>query len=218
LSNSIRNGQIISLEVAQVIKGRNTRLFTIKDSFKLLPSALAKLASDFKVEQQKEHFPHYFLLESLKETMEYVGHLPPYEFFEPKRTSKADWEEMAANVGNTWSLMEVARSYLHSDCVALYQVLVAFFRELKAQFSLNPIENLSIPALVWPLRLGSNTSYPFFVRMLSKSMTCPRTWMVISGQLTMEVLLTSIGPTLPREVITMTSTPFTPRLCVAQCR
>jgi hypothetical protein len=120
-------------------------LFTIKDSFKLLPAALSKLAIDFKLEQGKDHFPHYFLLDSLESTMAYVG--PPYEFFEPKRTSPADWEEMAANFGNNWSLMELARKFLHLDCVVLYQVLVQFFRELYGQFKLNPIANLSIPGV-----------------------------------------------------------------------
>jgi hypothetical protein len=35
----VRDGRIISLEVSQVVKGKNTRLLIIKDSFKLLPSA-----------------------------------------------------------------------------------------------------------------------------------------------------------------------------------
>jgi hypothetical protein len=56
---------------------------------------------------------------------------------------------MAAAAGNNWNFMEVARHYLHSDCVALYQVLVAFFSELKAQFQLNPISNLSIPGVAF---------------------------------------------------------------------
>jgi|SRR5687768_11893722 hypothetical protein len=35
-------------------------LLTIKDSMKLIPGGLGKLAEDFKVETQKGHFPHYF--------------------------------------------------------------------------------------------------------------------------------------------------------------
>ncbi len=145
----VRNGQIISLEVTQKIKGNNTRLLTVKDSFKLLPGALAKLASDFRVGQQKDHFPHYFLLNTLEETMEYVGPLPAYKFFEPKRTSREEWEEMFAKTGNTWSFMEIARKYLHSDCVCLHQVISAFFLGLHNQFQLNPITNLSIPGVAF---------------------------------------------------------------------
>lgn len=143
----VRNGQIISLEVFKVAEGKRTRLLTIKDSFKLLPSGLGKLAKDFKLEQEKGVFPHYFLLDSLESTMAYVDSLPAYQFFEPNRTSRADWEKMASQYGNNWNFMEAARSYLHSDCVALHQVLVTFFRELNAQFKLNPILNNSIPGI-----------------------------------------------------------------------
>jgi hypothetical protein len=145
----VRDGRIISLEVSQVLKGKNTRLLIIKDSFKLLPSALAKLAKDFKVGQQKKHFPHYFNPLEQIGSMDYVGPIPAYEFFEPKRTTLEDWEKMAAHYGDTWSFMEVARDYLHSDCVCLHQVLVAFFKELNTQFSLNPIQNLSIPGVAF---------------------------------------------------------------------
>ena len=33
---------------------------TIKDSIKVIPGSLAKLAKDLKVDTQKDHFPHYF--------------------------------------------------------------------------------------------------------------------------------------------------------------
>jgi hypothetical protein len=79
--------------------------------------------------------------------MAYVGEVSAYEFFEPKRTSLADWEEMAANFGNNWSFMEQARKYLLLDCQVLHQVLVAFFTELHTNFKVNPIANLSIPGV-----------------------------------------------------------------------
>jgi hypothetical protein len=71
----VRNGRLISLGVFQLLKGKNTLLFTIKDSFKLLPAALGKLAKDFKV-VQKGHFPHYFNPLEHGDTLEYVGPLP----------------------------------------------------------------------------------------------------------------------------------------------
>jgi hypothetical protein len=89
---------------------------------------VAKLAKDFKVETQKEHFPHYF--DPIKETgkLDYKGKIPEYRYFEPKRTSMKDWEEMKAQFGDQWDFKEVARSYLHADCVSLHQVLVAFLQ------------------------------------------------------------------------------------------
>src|SRR6266545_4861075 len=137
----IRNGQIISLKVQQGSKV----LLTIKDSFKLLPASLAKLAKDYNLEQGKDHFPHYFLLDSLEATMSYTG--PAYHYFEPKRTSKE--AQMVAQFGEHWNFMKMARAYLHLDCVLLYQVLEAFFKELNTQFELNPITNLSIPGVAF---------------------------------------------------------------------
>lgn len=54
----IRDGKVISLTV-QDVKTKVTCL-TIKDSIKLIPGALGKLAKDFGCETQKDHFPHYF--------------------------------------------------------------------------------------------------------------------------------------------------------------
>lgn len=91
----MQNGQLISLTILQRIKDRNTIVLTIKDSLKLIPGALAKLAKEFKVETQKYHFPHYFLLDGeIDKTLNYVGTLPEYQFFEPKRTTPADYAEM----------------------------------------------------------------------------------------------------------------------------
>jgi len=55
----IHNGDIMSLSIFD-----NKKLvLTIKDSINILPSSLARLAKDYQVETQKDHFPHYFLVE-----------------------------------------------------------------------------------------------------------------------------------------------------------
>ena len=58
----MQDGQVISLTVFQRIQGRNKTVLTIKDSLKMIPGALGKLAKDFQVPTQKDHFPHYCLL------------------------------------------------------------------------------------------------------------------------------------------------------------
>jgi hypothetical protein len=158
----IRNGQIISLEVAQPLKNKLSRLFTIKDSFKLLPAALGKLAKDFKLEEGKDHFPHYFLLNTLEETMAYEGAVPTYEYFEAKRTSLKDWEALSAQYGEKWNFMEQARKYLLLDCQVLHQVLVAFFTELNTNFQVNPIRNLSIPGVAF--KVWKQHQLPILIR------------------------------------------------------
>ena len=60
----------------------------------IIPDALGKLAKDFKVETQKDHFPHYFNPLELHGRLDWTGPLPAYKYFEPKRTSPTDYEEM----------------------------------------------------------------------------------------------------------------------------
>jgi len=92
------------------VKQGGKTLIKINDSIRLLPSlgpglvqdqgALAKLAKDYQVETQKDHFPHYFYLENLKATINYVGKIPEYQFFEPKRTSESEYLEMVQEFKN----------------------------------------------------------------------------------------------------------------------
>jgi len=70
---------------AQVRSGQE--VLRIVDSIRLLPSSLAKLAKDWKVETQKDHFPHYFFNGNIKNTLNYKSPIPSYEYFEPKRTN-----------------------------------------------------------------------------------------------------------------------------------
>jgi hypothetical protein len=56
LRPQIQNGKVICLTIHKAAK----IVLTIKDSLKVLPGALGKLARDFKVPTQKEHLPHYF--------------------------------------------------------------------------------------------------------------------------------------------------------------
>jgi hypothetical protein len=129
------SNQLISLKVLKQLKDKNVGLLTIKDSIKLLPGALGKLAKDFKVETQKDHFPHYFFLDSLKDTLSYEGQLPEYKFFEPKRTSKADYDAMVEEFQNkTWSFLEVSKTYISGDIKSLYEILQVYFSNLSKQF------------------------------------------------------------------------------------
>lgn len=60
----MKDGEIISIKVAS--KGKV--LLIIKDSIRILPGSLGRLAKDWRVETQKDHFPHYFWDGSIKET------------------------------------------------------------------------------------------------------------------------------------------------------
>jgi hypothetical protein len=90
------NGELISI---RIIQGTNTVL-TIKDSIRILPGALAKLAKDWGAETQKDHFPHYFWLNDIKSTLLFSGNIPPYRDFESKRTSLKDYNSMCLEFKN----------------------------------------------------------------------------------------------------------------------
>jgi hypothetical protein len=156
----IHNGDIMSLSIFD-----NKKLvLTIKDSINILPSSLARLAKDYQVETQKDHFPHYFLVEGdVAKTLDYVGSLPDYEFFEPKRTSLAEWEEMAQQFKNReWSFLEVSKQYLMGDCVALFQVLIRFFANFIEQFpNVDPLHTLSAPSLAF--KVWRNQQLPLLI-------------------------------------------------------
>ncbi|POG53951.1 DNA polymerase B [Rhizophagus irregularis DAOM 181602=DAOM 197198] len=139
----MKDGEIISIKVAQ--KGKV--VLTIKDSIKILPGALSKLAKDWGVETQKDHFPHYFWNGSIKDTLNYEGFLPPYSKFEPKRTSLIDYEEMVKEFKNkTWSFLRVSEFYILGDVKATYQVLVKYFETLITKFPIDPLKIYSAPS------------------------------------------------------------------------
>nr|YP_009228203.1 plasmid related DNA polymerase [Rhizophagus fasciculatus]AJK91334.1 plasmid related DNA polymerase [Rhizophagus fasciculatus] len=144
----MKDGEMMALSIRQ---GTSTVL-TIKDSIRILPGALGKLAKDWKVETQKDHFPHYFFLEDIQTTLKYIGPFPEYRYFEPKRTSLKDYNEMA-EVFKTklWSFLDVSRIYILGDVKALYQILLAFFETLIAKFPIDPLTVLSAPSTAFKI-------------------------------------------------------------------
>jgi hypothetical protein len=79
----------------------------------------------------------------------WTGPLPAYKYFEPKRCSETDYEEMRGKFTDNWNFLAIRRQYLHGDVESLYQVLVKFFKELNEQFQINPITNLSAPGIAF---------------------------------------------------------------------
>ena len=86
----LKDGQVICLTVYL----EKRIVLVIKDSMKVIPGSLGKLAKDLKVETQKDHFPHYFNPIELHGTLDWSGPLPKYNFFESKRTSIIEYNEL----------------------------------------------------------------------------------------------------------------------------
>jgi len=135
----MQNNQVISLTVLQKIQDKNKKVLTIKDSLKIIPGALGKLAKDFQEPTQKSHFPHYFFLNGdVAQTLSYTGPLPAYEFFEPKRTSRDDYADMVQEFkGKDWNYLDISRKYILGDVKAQYQILMKYFNTLRDSYPYN---------------------------------------------------------------------------------
>jgi hypothetical protein len=143
----LHNGKVISIKICEL----NKVILEVKDSILLCPGSLGSLAKSFKVPCLKGHSPHYFNpMEHGCPDLNYVGPVPAYSFFEPKRTSPADYQAIvAAHPNNDWSWLQNELKYLHSDCVSLHQVLVKFFSGFQDQFALSPLSNCTVPGLAF---------------------------------------------------------------------
>jgi len=51
--------------------------------------------------------------------------------------------------GKEWNFLEVSKTYIQGDVIALYQILTKFFAGLKNLFPINPLQNLSAPGLAF---------------------------------------------------------------------
>jgi hypothetical protein len=151
----MKDGQIIAIKVYQ---GKRPALI-IKDSIRILPGSLAKLAKDWGAEVQKDHFPHYFWRDCLELTLSYVGPIPAYEYFEPKRTSLKDYAEMQKLFeGRGWSFLEVSKHYILGDVKATFQVLIAYFETIISKFPIDPLKVYSAPSATF--RIWRTTQLP----------------------------------------------------------
>jgi hypothetical protein len=66
----------------------------------------------------KSHFPHYFLLDTIEATLNYVGTIPEYRFFERKRTSLTDYQEMKEEFSTKpWNFIKVSKAYILDNLV-----------------------------------------------------------------------------------------------------
>nr|AHJ10973.1 plasmid related DNA polymerase [Rhizophagus sp. DAOM 213198] len=140
----MKDGEIISIKV---FGKKNKLILTIKDSIRILPGALSKLAKDWGAETQKDHFPHYFWRNCIELTLSYSGPIPPYTCFEPKRTSQADYEEMVKLFERKdWNFLGVSTQYIMGDVKATYEVLIKYFETLISKFPIEPLKIYSAPS------------------------------------------------------------------------
>jgi hypothetical protein len=141
----LRKGKIIHVVV---FTNSGEKIFEIKDSILIVPGSLGNLAKSFNLEVQKDHFPHYFDVLKVNKKAHYIGPWPAYECFESKRTSLKDYQELIAKYP-VFDFMAYSRQYLHNDCFTLLEILRRFFSEIKDEFEVDPMKNLTIPSIAF---------------------------------------------------------------------
>lgn len=66
LNPSLKMVKLFVSQFSKQLKEQNTTVLIIKDSIKIIPGALGKLAKEFQVNTLKGHFPHYFFLDNIR--------------------------------------------------------------------------------------------------------------------------------------------------------
>lgn len=129
----IHNQNIISIRVLR----DEVQLFDIRDSMLILPQSLSALCKAFNVVTPKGASPHrWFDLrkhDSLTAMLSYSGDKLPYEYYIPKRVTPAEWETLPAR----YNLRLDEELYVMTDCIALHQVMTAFFDEVWSSFKVS---------------------------------------------------------------------------------
>jgi len=117
-----RNGLIIMIKITSK---KDHISLTIKDSFLLLPSSLAKLSKNFNTDIQKGM--EAVLIEDITNT-------PGSDFYIMNDISHYSKEVLKLNNFIEWR--DLIRKYCESDCISLYQILINFRKLIFDNFSI----------------------------------------------------------------------------------
>ena len=125
----IYNGRLISIQLTSP-RGYS---ITLKDSYQLLPSSLAKLAKNFNVED-KGIFPYEYPNEN---NLAYSGDVPSKFFFKTITDQEYLEYKNSYTEGREWSLKEETINYCENDCKVLYQIMSKFSHIIDTKFNIS---------------------------------------------------------------------------------
>jgi hypothetical protein len=136
------NGRLMSIKVT--IKGSNkseNKVIIFKDSYLLLPLALRKLCSAFKLSVPKGYFP--FKLTQIY----YTGVLPKLEYW--TGISIGEYKSLVSEYKGKkmWSFQQEAIKYCKLDCQTLHEIIIKFNELIYNEFKVDAHKALTLPAL-----------------------------------------------------------------------
>ena len=134
----IYNGRLI---IIQLTSARGYSI-TLKDSYQLLPSSLAKLTKNFNVED-KGIYPYEFPNEN---NLGYSGEVPSRFFF--KTITDPEYLEYKYSYNNKeWNLQKETINYCDNDCIVLHKVITQFSDIIQSKFKISLSKYLTLPSL-----------------------------------------------------------------------
>jgi hypothetical protein len=145
----IRDGRIINLTLSssfvpqteKSITNKGGYIISIRDSFLMLPSSLAKLAVNFNVEK-KGIFPYKFVNND-QISLDYIGDVPSFDDF--SNITDLEYHDYKKNFKNrAWDLKKESIQYCEQDVVTLYQIIDKFNHKI---FKLFRVDILKYPTL-----------------------------------------------------------------------
>lgn len=124
---------------------------TFRDTLLHLPASLAQLPKMMGLNEndyKKGFFPHGF---NRPEFQQYVGPMPPMEYFEPEMMSQKKklefmqwYDEEKQRVGNFYDFRRELIDYCVSDTRILAATIEAYMRQQMSRFPLNPLSCITI--------------------------------------------------------------------------
>jgi hypothetical protein len=120
-----------------IIKYKN-KTIEIRDSYPLLAGSLSDLYKSYGFSDKKGNFPHKFINRT---TINHVGDKPDIKYFE--NISVEEYE----NIPKIFDTKKMLLNYLIEDCKGLYNVIKTFREEIKLEFSIDPLNSMTIASL-----------------------------------------------------------------------
>ena len=108
----------------------------------MLPLSLRKLCKAFDVPTPKSFFP--VKLSDIDTQLD--KGIPAYDFYDEYSLTREQWKIMNDETVN-WNFMEEAIKYCRIDCIALFDVLVAFNKLVFTDYNINIFDVLTLPSL-----------------------------------------------------------------------
>jgi hypothetical protein len=141
-----KEGKLISAKLSYKVGGKSYTI-TFNDSLLLLLTSLGSLAKSFNLDKGKTIYPYDFVN---KVGLDYVGEVPPFEYFSQHGITKEEYDTYCSQfINKTWSLRDETIKYCANDCAVLFNVVSDFSNIMFNLFRINIHSHPTLPSLAF---------------------------------------------------------------------